>query len=136
MQAVTGGDSIRQESAFREGYPNETSMVFLDDDTCYCLLRRDGGSSTAQLGVAKPLYTEWSWKDLGVRIGGPQMIRLADGRFVAAVRLYDGKVRTALCCWIRKKERLPSSRSSGGDNELCGLAWHEGLLWVSTIRDS
>jgi len=121
------------ESAFHEGYPNETSMVFLDDDTCYCLLRRDGGSATAQLGVAKPPYTDWSWKDLGVRIGGPHMIRLADGRFVAAVRLYDGKVRTSLCWLDTEKGTLAEflTLPSGGDTSYAGLAWHEGLLWVS-----
>ena len=70
------------------GYVNETSMVFLPDDTCYCLLRRDGEQSSGLIGTASPPYTEWSWKDLGVKIGGPDMLRLPDGRFVAVVRLY------------------------------------------------
>ncbi|HID75396.1 MAG TPA: exo-alpha-sialidase, partial [Planctomycetaceae bacterium] len=85
------------DKVFTEGYPNETSLVFLEDDTCYCLLRRDGQPNTAQLGIAQPPYKEWTWKDLGVRIGGPHMIRLPDGRFVAVVRLYD-PVRTSVCC--------------------------------------
>ena len=66
-----------------EGYPNETALVF-DGDTCYCLLRRDDQQSTGQLGISQPPYTDWQWKDLGVRIGGPQMLRLNDGRYVAA----------------------------------------------------
>ena len=115
---------------FDAGYPNETSMVFLEDDTCYCLLRCGG---PGRLGVAKPPYTAWDWKDLGVSIGGPHMIRLPDGRFVAAVRLYDGGARTSLC-WLDAEEgslteflKLPS----GGDTSYAGLVWHEGLLWVS-----
>ena len=48
------------------------------------------------LGTARPPYTSWTWRDLGVPIGGPQMIRLPDGRLVAGVRLYDKKVRTSL----------------------------------------
>lgn len=121
------------ENAFDVGYPNETSMVFLEDDTCYCLLRRDGRPNTAQLGISKPPYKEWTWKDLGIRIGGPHMIRLPDGRFVATVRLYDGGARTSLC-WLDPEAgtlieslKLPS----GGDTSYAGQVWHDGLLWIS-----
>jgi hypothetical protein len=121
------------ESLFDVGYPNETSMVFLDDDTCYCLLRRDGKPNTGQLGIAKPPYTDWTWKDLGIRIGGPHLIQLPDGRFVATVRRYDGGVRTSLH-WLDPHEgtlteflKLPS----GGDTSYAGQVWHDGLLWVS-----
>ncbi len=121
------------ENAFDVGYPNETSMVFLEDDTCYCLLRRDGKPNTGQLGISKPPYREWTWKDLGIRIGGPHMTRLPDGRFVAAVRLYDGGARTSLC-WLDPQAatfteflKLPS----GGDTSYAGLVWHDGLLWIS-----
>ena len=118
---------------FDRGYPNETSMIFLDDDTCLCLLRRDGDPGTAQLGVAKPPYKEWMWKDLGVKIGGPHIIRLPDSRIVAAGRLYDDQVRTSLL-WLDPDAgtateflKLPS----GGDTSYPGLVFHEGLLWVS-----
>lgn len=120
------------ERLFDVGYPNETSIVFVDDDA-YCLLRRDGQPGTGLLGVARPPYREWSWKDLKVKIGGPHMIRLPDGRFVAAVRLYDNPVRTSLC-WLDPQAgklteflKLPS----GGDTSYAGLVWHDGLLWVS-----
>lgn len=121
---------------FDAGYPNESSMVFLNNEACYLLLRRDpfeGDSGTAQLGYALPPYTEWSWQDLGVRVGGPQMLALPDGRLVAAVRLYDGHVRTSLC-WVDPQQgrlreflRLPS----GGDTSYPGMVWHADHLWVS-----
>lgn len=84
-------------------YPNETSMVFLPDDMCYCLLRQDGKPNNGVVGKSRPPYTEWSWKKLDKRIGGPHMIRLPDGRFLAAVRLYDSPVRTSLC-WLDVEE--------------------------------
>jgi len=115
-----------------DNYPNETSIVF-DGPRALCLLRRDGEANTGLFGTAEPPYTDWDWKDLGVRIGGPHMIRLDDGRLVAAVRLYDGGARTSLC-WIDPAAatlteflRLPS----GGDTSYAGLAMHDGLLWVS-----
>ena len=118
---------------FDEGQPNETSLVFLPDDSVLCLLRHDGQPGSGQLGTAKPPYREWTWKNLGVRIGGPHMLRLPDGSIVAAVRLYDGAVRTSLA-WLDPEAgklteflKLPS----GGDSSYAGLVWHTGLLWVS-----
>lgn len=120
------------ERLHEEGYPNETSLVF-HGDTAYCLLRRDGKPNTGLLGIAKAPFTEWNWKDVGTRIGGPHMMRLADGRLLAAVRLYDKRVRTSLC-WIDAESgqlteflQLPS----GGDTSYAGLALHDGMLWVS-----
>ena len=121
------------DSLFDRGYSNETSMIFLDDDTCLCLLRRDGDDSTAQLGTAKPPYKEWNWKDLGVKLGGPHMIRLPDNRIIAAGRLYDGQVRTSLL-WLDPDAGTLTEFlkfPSGGDTSYPGLALHDGLLWVS-----
>ena len=93
IRLYTSNDGKRFETLWKgdidKGYPNETSMVFLEDDTCYCLLRC---GAPGRLGIAKPPYTQWQWKDLGVRIGGPHMIQLPDGRFVAAART------TRICC--------------------------------------
>jgi len=124
----------RIEKASVEGtYPNETSLVFLPDDTCYCLLRQDGKPNHGYLGTSRPPYSEWNWKQLNLRIGGPHMIRLPDGRLLTAVRLYDSTVRTSLC-WLDPERgiltealRLPS----GGDTSYAGLVWHEDLLWIS-----
>lgn len=117
---------------FEAGYPNESSILF-DNDTAFCLLRRDGEPGSGLWGVAKPPYSKWDWKEVGARIGGPHMIRLADGRYLAAVRLYDNKVRTSLC-WIeptsgKLTEFLPLP--SGGDTSYAGLVFHEDLLWAS-----
>ncbi|MGE0609301.1 MAG: exo-alpha-sialidase [Pirellulales bacterium] len=113
-------------------YPNESSIVF-EGETAYCLLRRDGQPATGLLGTSQPPYKEWEWKDLKTRIGGPHMILLADGRLLAAVRLYDKAYRTSLC-WVDAEAgaieeflELPS----GGDTSYAGLVWHDGLLWVS-----
>ena len=122
---------------FEESFPNEASLVFRADESCCCLLRRDGAVRTAQFGTAAPPYTEWTWRDLGRRIGGPDAICLPDGRLLAAGRLYEGETdddaRTALW-WLDPQGpaleeflRLPS----GGDTSYPGLVLHDGLLWVS-----
>jgi hypothetical protein len=118
---------------FNEEQPNETSLVFLPDDTALCFLRRDGPKGTGLLGSAKPPYTDWAWKDSGVKIGGPHMIRLPDGRLIAGVRLYDGGARTAIMSLDSKTGKLTElvKLPSGGDTSYPGLVWHDGLLWIS-----
>jgi len=119
-----------------DGYPNETSIVF-KGDTAFCLLRRDGENKTGLLGISVPPYLKWEWKDLGVRIGGPQMILLPDGRFLAAVRLYKTDswhpARTSLCWFDPWSGKLSEvlTLPSGGDTSYAGLVFHAGLLWVS-----
>jgi len=112
---------------------SEATLLFLPDKTGLCLLRREGQDTNAQLGRAAPPYRGWTWTDLGVRVGGPNLIQLPDGRIVATVRLYEPDRRTSLC-WLNAEEgklteflKLPS----GGDNSYAGLVYHDGLLWVS-----
>lgn len=123
------------ESLFEDGYPNETSLVF-HDETAYCLLRRDpyqGVSGSGLIGVSKSPFTNWEWKDLGVQIGGPHMIQLPDGRLLAAVRLYDQRVRTSLA-WIDPVAGTLTeflTLPSAGDSSYPGLVIHENELWIS-----
>lgn len=111
----------------------EDKILFLEDGTALCLLRHESGNRLAQLGKAKPPYTDWLWQDLNLRIGGPNMLQLDDGRILAATRLYDGGTRTSLS-WLDPDEatmtevlKLPS----GGDTSYAGMVMHEGLLWIS-----
>ena len=119
-----------------EGYPNETSVVF-KGDTAFCLLRRDGEKKSGLLGISLPPYNNWNWKDTEVRIGGPHLIFLPDGRLLAAVRLYgsDGwsPARTSLCLLNPVTGRLTEELQlpSGGDTSYAGLALFDGFLWVS-----
>ena len=119
------------DNLFDQGYPNETSLLFLPDETCLCLLRRD--PDTAQLGKAAPPYTDWSWQDLGLRLGGPHMTRLPDGRIVAAGRLYGDETRTALLQLDLQEGTLTPLLilPSGGDTSYPGLIYYKGRLWIS-----
>jgi len=83
--------------------------------------------------MARPPYTEWAWRGLGARIGGPAVIAVPGNRFVAALRLYDGGERTSLA-WLDVSEaRLVEALwlPSGGDTSYAGLVWHDDRLWVS-----
>jgi hypothetical protein len=120
---------------FDRGEPSEAALAFDADHVCYCLLRRDakGKDGSAMLGTARPPYTEWTWKDLGMRVGGPALLRLPDGRFLAAGRFYEPTAHTALA-WVDAKAgtltpflKLPS----GGDTSYPGMVFRDGVLRVS-----
>ena len=111
----------------------EDKILFLKDESALCLLRHETGDKMAQLGTSAPPYSQWKWRDLNLRIGGPNMIQLPDGRILAATRLYRGGTRTSLS-WLDPEHakltevlKLPS----GGDTSYAGMVWHAGLLWIS-----
>jgi hypothetical protein len=121
------------EMVSNDGRPNETAMLFDRAGAGLCIVRREEGTKSAQLGYSRPPYRGWVWKDLGVRVGGPNLLRLADGRIVFGGRLYDGKQRTALG-WVNTEE--PSlteflTLPSDGDSSYPGLGYQDDLLWVS-----
>lgn len=113
-----------------KGVPNEATLRFAPDDTAYCLQRRRG---TALLGRAKPPYTKWTWRDLGRYIGGPNMIRLPNGTWLAAGRLLKPRTHTALFTLDTDAGKMgkPLALPSGGDTSYPGMVWHDGILWVS-----
>ena len=113
-------------------YPNESAIRFRADGRAVCLLRRDPGPG--MVGTAKAPYREWKWKELDRRIGGPNLIEMPDGRFLAAVRLHEGQASHTGLAWLNEENgtvrefvRLPSR----GDNSYPGLVVRKGELWVS-----
>lgn len=111
----------------------EDRILFQKDGSALCLVRHETGNKMAFLGKAKPPYTDWSWQELNLRIGGPNMIPLPDGNIIAATRLYAPRARTSLS-WLDPEAgklteclKLPS----GGDTSYAGMVWHKDILWVS-----
>ncbi|MBN1570972.1 MAG: exo-alpha-sialidase [Acidobacteria bacterium] len=121
------------EDLFAEDFPNEAALLFQKDDIALCLLRRDSGKATAMLGSSVFPYRNWIWKDLGLRIGGPNMLLMPDGRIVAAVRRYCKEPWTSLNWLDPVAGRLDEflALPSGGDTSYAGLSWHENQLWIS-----
>ena len=112
----------------------ESALLFRSDGTAVALVRRDGAEPNGGLvGIARPDYTQWTFRDTGTRVGGPAILELPDGSIIAATRLHDGQVRTGLslldpeACTLTELLALPS----GGDTSYPGLVWHGDLLWVS-----
>ncbi len=120
-------------------FPNENAIRFDDDGTATCLLRCDptGANKSdpayAFLGTARAPYTDWTWKRLNARVGGPALTRTPSGELLGAGRLYEPAPHTALffidptAGTLTEALKLPS----GGDTSYPGLVWHEGTLYMS-----
>jgi hypothetical protein len=137
IRLYVGPEGLRfrgvSEKIYDQATPTEATLLFNSDDSSLCLLRRDAGSGTTLLGRSRPPYRSWEWQDLGVRLSSPNMIRLPDGRIVAAGSLEDSRQRTALC-WLDERQatlREFLTLPSAGDASYPGLAFHQGLLWIS-----
>ena len=133
-RTTTGDDwDILVPNLCDQDYPNESAMVFAADGHCTCLLRRDRGAATALLGTADPPYFHWQWRDLGIRIGGPALLRLPDGLLLATVRLYQPQVRTVLCRLDPQQPRLQElvTLPSAGDCSYAGMVAAGDRLWIS-----
>ncbi|MFD0788388.1 hypothetical protein ACFQZ8_31120, partial [Micromonospora azadirachtae] len=114
---------------FADGYPNESGLVFQPDGTALCLLRRDQGTATAQLGRARPPYLDWQWTDLKVQVGGPALLRLPDGRLLAGVHIPHGGTVTVAG---RPLDTLPLTELRSH----VALVTQEHHVFIGTLREN
>jgi len=143
LELLVSSDGVNFKShvaeLFSEGYPTEVTLRFDEDGTCYALMRRDGRGnepSSAMLGVSRPDYKQWRWRDLGAEFngfGGPNFIKIPGGHWIGAGRMHQDGAHTALTYidvgkgTMTKLAKLPS----GGDTSYPGLVWHNDMLYVS-----
>jgi len=121
------------------GYPNETTLRFDASGTCYALVRRDRRDNqpySAMLGISRGDYTQWQWHDLGPEFngfGGPNLIQLPSGYWLAAGRMHQDGAHTALCHLDMTEHKMTKLLKfpSGGDTSYPGLVWHDNLLYLS-----
>jgi hypothetical protein len=115
------------------GKPNETTVRVMSDGEMLMMVRREGDNREGMWGRSKPPYKEWSWRSLGMRLGGPDFIVLENNLIVSGTRVHDQKeAYTGLFAGDRsgnfqKILTLPS----GGDNSYPGFVSRDNKLYVS-----
>ncbi len=131
LYASDDGVKYTQVAKFDIPGSNETTLRFLADGRMVALLRRDYVAETnALIGVSAPPYTDWTWKDSGHRVGGPNFLPFADGSMWASGRDYKGATRTALARMTLDSYTPVLSLPSSGDSSYPGMVWHDGMLWI------
>lgn len=121
------------------GRPGETTQRFDETGRMVAVVRREAGDRMGWLGTAAPPFRAWHWNAGNRRFGGPNLLQLPDRSWLVGTREYpgvDGRGTHDTRMLLARMD--PSGRSasllelpSGGDCSYPGLAWHDGLLWVS-----
>ena len=113
------------------GQPNETTLRVLKNGEMVALVRREAESKNGWIGTAKPPFKEWSWKETGSRLGGPNFIQLPDGALWAGTREYANPVSMVISRMDTASLQPELKFPSGGDCSYPGLVWFRDQLWVS-----
>ena len=116
------------------GFPNETSLAFRGDEMI-ALVRRDGSEDARGfIGRSLPPYQKWSWHKVGIKLGGPALLVLPNGKLLCASRYY----RTGFTNRTILGKITPNGDfnrlvilPSGGDCSYPGLFTGDSLLYVS-----
>lgn len=131
---------------------NETTLRFLPDDTMLAMIRSETKPAMGSIGTARPPYRDWKFTTSNERFGGPNVVRLPSGAWLAGSRDYVPKASTQLW-WLdvnAGKFRDVVTFPSGGDNSYPGFvidqpsnrvyvsyySSHEGkaAIYLATLR--
>lgn len=118
---------------YDQDFANETTLGFNGNGRAVALCRRNRGENpTTVFGQSTPPYQDWTWEELSVLLGGPNLIRLPSHRWLAAGRVTTSDPFTGLL-WLDPEEssmELAYHLPSEGDNGYPGLTIHNDQLWV------
>ncbi|MDR2039392.1 MAG: hypothetical protein LBQ60_15835 [Bacteroidales bacterium] len=73
------------------GKPNESTVEMLEDGKMRMIVRREGSDKKGMaglIGYSEAPYVEWQWYDLGIRLGGPNIITLPNGKTLIGSRFH------------------------------------------------
>ena len=155
IQLLSSKDGMNFQNLFQETVefiPDDAAIIF-DGDRAHCVVSRQAANPVARgwefgrqfqaglLGTADAPYTDWKWKRIDAPLCVPNLLRLPDGRIIAAVGLSDKKDCIALCELelstgkLKEFLELPVAvknlSQTAFHRQIAGLAYHDRHLWVS-----
>ena len=120
---------IKTESM--EGFPNETTIRIDDDDNMVMMIRRDKGDKKAKIAYTRPPYTDWSFIDLPMYIGGPDFISSKKINVAGGRSLEDKNNPKTVLSTEFFQHGPEMTLPSGGDTSYPGLLFVGDEVWVS-----
>lgn len=118
------------------GLPGEASVLFKEDEM-YVVIRRDHENLNGLLGKSKNPFLKWEWKDLGMHLGGPNLLFTSNGNLLLGSRSFHpegGKRNDKTSIFVVSDNAVVEDEiilPSGGDCSYTGMVEYNGQLWVS-----
>lgn len=111
-------------------FPNEATVRFDSSDNMYIMVRRD---IIGCWGKSSYPYVNWEWKNMDIRLGGPDFIFLNDNTTIMGTRSHYTSIAKTVLLKGNGTEKFEEAYvlPSGGDNSYTGLLIVEDELWVS-----
>lgn len=117
------------------GSPNEATLRFTSDGRMAMVVRREGDNDNGYWGVSEPPYTRWEWREIPLKLGGPDFLFLNDDRVVLCSRCHhiDNWHTTSLYVGNTDGTRFHQVMvlPSGGDTSYPGMLIENNELIVS-----
>ena len=129
-------DGIHYQSVTKldvTGKPNEATVDFTKSGEMRILIRREGEDRNGWLGYSSAPYTNWKWTDLGIRLGGPNLIIFPNGKTIIGSRSFrENKSHTSLFGLDETGKAVELLElPSGNDTSYPGFVVQGDELWVS-----
>lgn len=117
-----------------KGKPNESTVEMLKKNKMRIIVRREEvDDNDGYLGYSGKDFTEWKWSDLGIPLGGPNIITLPNGKTIIGSRSFrKNKPHTALFGLDKNGKAVELLElPSGNDTSYPGFLINKNELWVS-----
>ncbi len=112
--------------------PNEATIRFGDRDEMRIVVRNEGGNLMGYLGTAAAPYTDFSWRQVSLQLGGPDLVRTPGGKWVLGSRRYTNPTRTVFGLLDKDGHFEPRVLvPSADDTSYPGMLIHGSKLWAS-----
>ena len=112
----------------------ESTVTFDREDNMIIIVRVDSGTRMGLIAKSSFPYTDWDFKETGIRLGGPNIIPYKNDWYFIGTRSFNfrNQAKTAIYLYregdeLRSVVELPS----GGDNSYPGMVIEGNELWVS-----
>lgn len=114
------------------GKPNESTIRFDENGEMYVVVRNEDARRIGHFGKSRSPFSDWNWVPIDARLGGPEFIQLANGKWLLGTRAY-GKSPTTVLGELQQSGHFDRwiTFPSGGDTSYPGMLVHQDHLWIS-----
>jgi hypothetical protein len=112
--------------------PNEATIRFAAEGRMHVVIRNEGGNRRGYLGTAAAPFTNFNWRQVSLRLGGPDLVRAPGGKWILGSRRYTNPTRTVFGLLGEDGHFEPRVLvPSAGDTSYPGMLIHGDRLWAS-----